>query len=243
MKGASTRACRTLGDVSRQRVGALWGVCHSAKSCRRGLVGGVLRVICNGICTARFHFDQDEQRCRVGCSDEVECTRALQRLPTTLPTCRILLGSWDAIWHDTIFKMWNRRNRLCILGTGLIDAFVNVSNKHGPYQNNELCFRELMHGRIKMMTRVGPAWSRTHQSLSLGWRPELLGPSRLRLLKPKAKFRQLSASQPPRALLARPRRMVHFHCLGKLCWLRQRDAIAPKRSALPSRARPSTGGW
>ena len=123
-------------------------------------------------------------------------------MPTTLPTCRILLGSWDAIWHDTIFKMWNRRNRLCILGTGLIDAFVNVSNKHGPYQNNELCFRELMHGRIKMMTRVCSAWSRTHQSLSLGWRPELLGPSRLRLLKPKAKFRQLSASQPPRALLA-----------------------------------------
>ena len=41
-----------------------------------GLVVGVLRVLCNGLCTARrFHSYQEDQRCRMECPDEAACVR------------------------------------------------------------------------------------------------------------------------------------------------------------------------
>ena len=55
IKGVSTRTGQTLDDASRHPIGMLLqGLCHTAISCRPGLVG-IFRVIRNGICTRRSH--------------------------------------------------------------------------------------------------------------------------------------------------------------------------------------------
>ena len=42
-----------------------------SRASRPGLTVGVLRILCNGLCTARrFHTEGDEQTCCVGCPDE-----------------------------------------------------------------------------------------------------------------------------------------------------------------------------
>ena len=46
---------------------------------------------------------------------------------------------------------------MCIFGAGPIDVFVSAFNRHRKRQHNELCFRELMHGEIFIMTAVRPA--------------------------------------------------------------------------------------
>ena len=40
---------------------------------QHGFAVGILRVLCNGMCTAqRFHVDDEEQKCSVGCPDELD---------------------------------------------------------------------------------------------------------------------------------------------------------------------------
>ena len=43
-----------------------------------------------------------------------------------------------------------------LVGAGLVDASVSACHQHRQLQNNELCFREVMHGRINMMIAVCP---------------------------------------------------------------------------------------
>ena len=74
IKGVFARASRVLGDVSRRRFGVVFvASCHTANTCHPGLIVGILCIICNGLCTARrFHNDQNDLRCRIGCSDETD---------------------------------------------------------------------------------------------------------------------------------------------------------------------------
>ena len=63
------RASRVLGPISRHRVA---DILHHMKivsrASRPGLLGGFLRILCNGLCSARrFHTDHT---CRIGCPDE-----------------------------------------------------------------------------------------------------------------------------------------------------------------------------
>ena len=44
---------------------------------------------------------------------------------------------------------------------------MGACSPHRQRQNNDLCSRELMHGKIKLMTAVCPEWAHC-----LGWRPE-----------------------------------------------------------------------
>ena len=45
--------------------------CSAGRASIPGVAFGILRVLCNGICTAqRFHMDGEERRRRVGCHDE-----------------------------------------------------------------------------------------------------------------------------------------------------------------------------
>ena len=62
-------------DRSVDIVAQIWTMIrNAARVARPGLLVGILRVLCNGMCTAkRFHVDNEEQTCRVGCSDESDC--------------------------------------------------------------------------------------------------------------------------------------------------------------------------
>ena len=68
----SVRASQVLGPVSRYRVA---DILHHMKlvsrASRPGLTVDVLRILCNGLCTAqRFHTEEHEHTCRVGCPNE-----------------------------------------------------------------------------------------------------------------------------------------------------------------------------
>ena len=61
---------------------------------RPGLVVGILRVLCNGLCTARrCHSYQDDQRCRMGCPDEAACVRHYDVCPRGCSNMCLLLAS------------------------------------------------------------------------------------------------------------------------------------------------------
>ena len=67
----SSRASRVLGPISRHRIA---DILHHMKrvSCasRPGLLVGFLRILCNGLCTARrFHTAENDHTCRIGCPD------------------------------------------------------------------------------------------------------------------------------------------------------------------------------
>ena len=58
-----------------------------------GLAVGILHVLCNGLCTAkRFHVDNEEQTCRVGCIDEPDCLSHYNR-------CPLLSNIFVTIWR------------------------------------------------------------------------------------------------------------------------------------------------
>ena len=68
----SLRASTDLGPISRYRVADI--LPHMklvSRASRPGLTVGVLRVLCNGLCTAwRFHTEEHDHRCRVGCPND-----------------------------------------------------------------------------------------------------------------------------------------------------------------------------
>ena len=68
----SLRASRILGPISRFRIAViLLRVKLVSRAFRLGLIVGFLRILCNGLCTARrFDVEGEEQMCRSGCPDE-----------------------------------------------------------------------------------------------------------------------------------------------------------------------------
>ena len=76
--------------------------------------------------------------------------------------------SRGAILNDLLFKITVRSDRLCILVSGLLDAFVAACNLQRTHCHRGLSFRELMYGRSKMMTALCRAWAHTYQTSWLG---------------------------------------------------------------------------
>ena len=68
----SVRASRVLGPISRHHVAQIIHmVRNAARASRQRLAVGLLRVLCNCMgTTRRFHIDNEEHSCRVGCLDE-----------------------------------------------------------------------------------------------------------------------------------------------------------------------------
>ena len=67
----SVRASKILGPISRYRVTDILPHMKLASNASRpGLAVGLMRVLCNGVSTAqRFHNDEQEHTCHVGCLD------------------------------------------------------------------------------------------------------------------------------------------------------------------------------
>ena len=96
-----------------------------------------------------------------------------------------------AIFNDLLFKISVRSDRLCMLVAGQLNAFFTAYNLRRTNRGPGLKFKELMYGRIKMMTALCPASAHTYQTMCLGFRPEHLRPEALRLPKPKKKLDML----------------------------------------------------
>ena len=85
-------------------------------------------------------------------------------------------------------------DRLCILVAGLLDAFVTANKLQRTNRGPGPLFRELVYGRIKMMTALCLAWAHTYQTMSLEFHREQLRPAAFELAKPK-KFTVLPPCQ------------------------------------------------
>ena len=71
------------------------------------------------------------------------------------------------MFTDLLFKIGVRSDRLCILVAGLLDAFVTASHLQRSNQGIRFNFRELINGRVKMMTALCLAWAHTFQAMCL----------------------------------------------------------------------------
>ena len=128
--------------MSRHRAGALQrGRCHTTNSCRPGLIVGILRVICDCSCTTkRFHSDHDKQECRIGMPWFTSLHQSLSRVPKVAPFFRFFFGRrgpeaqtclrHDGIQHVQALGICTRSQRHCILGGGLVHAFVSAYQTH-----------------------------------------------------------------------------------------------------------------
>ena len=78
-----------------------------SRASRPGLTVGILRILCNGLCTAqRFHTEDCEQMCRVGCPNEPD-TLSLSLITTSALACMIcldLFGDRLLYFHEEIIS-------------------------------------------------------------------------------------------------------------------------------------------
>ena len=76
---------------------------------------------------------------------------------------------------DHINSLWQGTNEW-ISPTAIFSAFVTAFNLRRTHRGLDLNFKEIMYGRIKMMTALCPAWAHTYQTMCLGFNPEQLKP-------------------------------------------------------------------
>ena len=152
----SRRASKVLGPISRYRIA---DILHHMKlvsrASRPGLIVGFLRIQCNGLCTAqRFHTEEHDHTCRVGCPNEPdslshynECPRlynifaSFWRHATILPRRNHLLHAW-------ITRVFLRSLQYGIVVMGSLDAFVYAHHQHRQGFENPGNFGDYMKGRF-----------------------------------------------------------------------------------------------
>ena len=89
----SSRAPRVLGPISRHRIAdILPDMKRVSRASRPGLLVGFLRILCNGVCTARrFHTAENVHTCRIGCPDEPGSLTHYTVCPRLYNICLFLL--------------------------------------------------------------------------------------------------------------------------------------------------------
>ena len=171
------RSNRVLGFVKKYRVHLLMKELYpsansckfgrTANLCKPGLIVGALRVACDGLCTvARFHNADEHPGCILGAlKDLIDCgifnccPTLFDHLNSLLP-CTSECISPTAIINDLLFKIAVRSDRLCILVSGLLEAFVAVAfNWRRSNRGLGINIRELSYGRVKMMAVLCLAWA------------------------------------------------------------------------------------
>ena len=134
----SSRASRVLGPISRYRVAdILPHMKLKSRASRSGLLVGFLRILCNGLCTAqRFHTEEHDHTCCVGCQNEPdslshnnECHQ-LYNIFTSSWRHATVLPQRNHFLHDLITRMFLRSLQYGIVVLGFLDAFVYAHHKH-----------------------------------------------------------------------------------------------------------------
>ena len=167
----SLRSSNILGPISRYRVAdILPHMKLASRASRPGLTVGFLRILCNGLCTARrFHTEGDEQTCRVGCRDEPDSLLHCNECPLLY---NIFVSIWEQatvlprrshLLHDLITQVLLRSLQYGIVVMGFIDAFVYAHHQHRRSIENPGKTGDCMKGRIRFMTAITSAYAHAHQ--------------------------------------------------------------------------------
>ena len=193
----SSRASRILGPISRHRVADILPHKKSvSRASRPGLLVGFLRILCNGLCTAqRFHTEEHEHTCRIGCPNEPD---SLSQITMSVPGCTtFLLHFWrhaaiaphrNHLLHDSITRDFLRSLQYWIVVLGLLDAFVYAHQKHRQGGENPGNFGDCMKGRIRLMTAITPAHAHAYLATCLARHLPAVPHQNFRLPKLKARY-------------------------------------------------------
>ena len=187
-KPVAARLSRILGRVSRFRIAQILPqMKFASRASRPGLTVGLLRILCNGLCTAkRCHVEGEEQRCRVGCSDEPDSLSHHHE-------CPLLYNFFASVWRQAIVlprrghlfqvlitEIFLRSLQYGIVVMGVIDAVVYAHN-HSRNIDNPGNFGDCMKGRIRFMTATTPAYAHACQLICLTGHIPLAPHSKFRL--------------------------------------------------------------
>ena len=181
----AARASRILGPIWRHLMAQIIPVnCTAARACRPGLGVGILRVLCNGMCTAqRFHADDEGPYCRVGCPAEPD-SLTHNRCPP------VQHQSFISRPHNSDFFLRSLQYENLVMG--IIDAFVHAHNNHRRNTDNSGNFWNCTERRIRLSTAITPTYAHAYQSLCLAGRPFDFLRQRFRLSAVKARYPNLS---------------------------------------------------
>ena len=194
----SVRASRVLGPISRHHVAQIIHmVRNAARSSRQGLAVAP-SVLCNCMgTTRRFHVENEEHSCRLGCPNELDCLSHHNR-------CPLLSNIFGSLWrkaefhprenhvlYDLITQVLHRSLQHGIAVMGFIDAFVYVHNYHWHNLDIPGRFKDCMEERIRLVTAVTPAYAHAYQAICLARRPIDIPCQRFRLPSAKAKYPNL----------------------------------------------------
>ena len=145
-----------------------------SRASRPGLLVGFLRILCNGLCTARrFHTAEHDHTCRVRCPDEPDSLTHHNECPRLY---NIFLSFWrhDTILpqrnhflHDLITRVFLKSLQYGIVVLGFLDAFVYAHHKHRLDSENAGNFGDYMKGRMRFMTAITPAYAHAFQTTCL----------------------------------------------------------------------------
>ena len=171
----SSRTSRVLGPISRYRVADI--LLHMklvSRASRLGLLVGFLRILCNELCTAqRFHTEENDHTCCVGCPNEPdslshynECHR-LYNIFTSFWRHASVLPRRNHFFHDLITRVFLRSHQYGIVVMGFLDAFVYAHHQHRQGFENPGNFGDCMKGRIRFMTAITPAYAHAYQATCL----------------------------------------------------------------------------
>ena len=192
----SGRITRVLGPISRHRIADI--LPHMkivSRASRPGLLVGFLRILCNGLCTTqRFHTEEHEHTCRVGCPNEPDSLIHYNECPRLY---NIFASFWrhaaiaphrNHLVHDLITRDLLRSLQYGIVVLGLLDAFVYAHHKHRQGVENPGNFGDCMKGRIRFMTAITPAYAHAYQTTCLARHLPAVPHQNVRMPKPKARY-------------------------------------------------------
>ena len=158
------RASKVLGPISRfPVVEILPHMKLVSRASRPGLTVGFLRILCNGLCSARrFHTEGEEQTCRIGCPDETDSLSIITMNALACTTCLLLFGEQATalprrshLLHDLITQLFLRSLQYGIVLMGFIDAFVSCSSSTPPmHRESWKLFVIALKGRIRFVTAI-----------------------------------------------------------------------------------------
>ena len=166
-----------------------------SRASRPGLLVGFLRIHCNGLCTAqRFHTEEHDQTCRVGCPNEPDSL-------THYHVCPRLYNIFISFWrhaailpqrihflHDLMTRVFLQSLQYGIVVLGYLDAFVYAHHKHRQGGENPGNFGDCMKGRIRFVTAITPAYAQAYQATCLARHIPAVPHKNFWLPKPKARY-------------------------------------------------------
>ena len=162
---------------------------------RPGLLVGFLRILCNGLCTARrYHTAENDHTCRIGCPDEPgslthcnECPR-LYNIFLSFWRHATILPHRNRLLHDLISRVFLRSLQYGIVVLGFLDAFVYAHHKHRLDSANAGNFGDCLTGRVRFMTAITPAYAHEYQTVCLAMHFPGVPHHTFRLHQPKSRY-------------------------------------------------------